>query len=108
MTDFKIKQNDTSPGIRAILKDSDNNPINLTGASLRFLMAKYDSGDLKVNSSATIVTAEEGIVKYDWAAEDTEDSGMFKAEFEVTYTDSTIETFPNDGYLTVEIDPELG
>lgn len=108
MTDFKIKQNDTSPGIEAILKDSDNNPINLTGASLRFIMAKYNSTELKVDASATIVTAAEGLIKYDWIIGDTDESGTFKAEFEVTYNDGTIETFPNDGYLTIEIDPELG
>lgn len=30
-------------------------------------------------------------------------AGSYVCEFEVTYSDSTIETFPNDGYIRVEV-----
>jgi len=49
------------------------------------------------------VTALEGLVRYNWTAADTDTVGSYQAEFEVTYADASIETFPNDGYIRVEI-----
>jgi hypothetical protein len=56
-----------------------------------------------INADAVIVTADQGLVRYDWDAADTNAIGSFQAEFEVTYADTTVETFPNDGYIRVEI-----
>jgi hypothetical protein len=39
---------------------------------------------------------------------DTAEVGSYLAEFEVTYTDSTVETFPNDKYIRVEIIDDIG
>lgn len=44
-----------------------------------------------------------GIVRYDWSADDTNAIGSYQAEFEVTYADASVETFPNRGYIRVEI-----
>jgi len=43
------------------------------------------------------------LVRYNWIAADTDTIGSYQAEFEVTYADASIETFPNDGYIRVEI-----
>ena len=37
---FYIKQNDTSPNLRAILKDGDEVAINLTDATINFHITK--------------------------------------------------------------------
>lgn len=100
---FYIKQNDTSPSMLATLKDANNAVIDLTAASVRFHMRKISSSAVVVDNAATIVTADEGLVRYDWLADDTDTVGSYQAEFEVTYADSTIETFPNDGYIRVEV-----
>jgi hypothetical protein len=55
----------------------------------------------------TIVNGLTGQIRYDWLAADTDTVGTYQAEFEVTYSDSSIETFPNDEYLTILITPEL-
>lgn len=102
---FYIKQNDTSPAIQATLKDPDGTVVNLAGSSVRFHMADM-AGTIKVDTTATIVD-NDGVVRYSWQAGDTDTAGLYKAEFEVTYADSTIETFPNEGKLIISIEPEI-
>lgn len=103
MGTFFIKQNDTSPAILATLLDGDEQPINLTLANVRFHLRRAGTKTPLVDAEATIVTPLEGIVRYDWQPSDTAASGVLEAEFEVTYNDLTVETFPNTGYITVEI-----
>lgn len=106
MGTFYLKQNDTQPALRAQLKDGDDVPIVLTGATIRFHMRTI-SGTVKVDAAATIITAANGIVQYNWQAADTNTIGTYQAEFEVTYQDTTIETFPNSGYIRVEITDDI-
>ena len=103
---FSIKQNDTSPAIQATLKDADGNAVNLTGASVQFHM-KDQTGTLKVDSAMTIQNATGGIVTYDWQSGDTDTVGNYSAEFEVTYSDSSVETFPNGSNVGISIRAEL-
>lgn len=100
---FYIKQNDTSPSMLATLQDADGNAIDLTSANVRFHMRKISSSEVVVDNAAYVVTADEGLVRYDWQSDDTASIGSYLAEFEVTYADGTIETFPNDRYIRVEI-----
>lgn len=100
---FYIKQNDTSPTMLATLQDADGNGVNVTGGTVRFHMRPIGSTTVTVDQPAVIVTAIEGIVRYDWQAADTATVGAYQAEFEVTYAGASIETFPNDGYIRVEI-----
>ena len=100
---FYIKQNDTGPAMLATLQDANGNAINLTGASVRFHMRSVGGGNPVVDAAATVVTAASGIVRYNWVAADTDTVGTYRAEFEVTYADASIETFPNDGYIVVQI-----
>jgi hypothetical protein len=60
-----------------------------------------------VDATAQIVNEATGIVQYNWVADDTDTVGSFQAEFEVTYSDGTIETFPNNGYIRVEITDDI-
>ncbi len=99
---FYIKRNDTSPALEYTLSPA----VDLTGATVRFHM-KDSSGAIKVDAAATIKTANPGVVQYDFTAADTDTEGTFTAEFEVTYGDGSIETFPNDGYITVVIKADL-
>jgi len=104
---FYIKQNDTSPSVLATLQDANGDAVNLTGASIRFHMRVIGSAQTTVDAAATIVTAVSGIVRYDWIAADTDTVGSYQAEFEVTYADASVETFPNDGYIRVEITDDI-
>lgn len=103
---FFIKRNDTSPAFQAALKDRDDAIVDLSGATVRFHMETLDGTNL-IDAAATVVNATGGIAKYVWASGDTASAGTFKAEFEVTYADNSVETFPNWGYQKVKIDEDL-
>ena len=102
-----IKQNDTSPAVSATLKDGDGAAVDITGASVRFHMRKEGSSDATVDAAAIITDAAAGQVRYTWVADDTAIAGTFIAEFEVTYSNGAVETFPNYGHLQVQIGDDI-
>jgi len=103
---FNIKQNDTSPSLQATLKDAQLVPVDITAAAVKFHMKSLD-GVVKINETMTITDAENGVVQYDWQVGDTDTVGAYYVEFEVTYADASIETFPNTGSLPLVITREL-
>lgn len=100
---FQIKRNDTSPQIEAVLSDASNTAINLTGAAVRFHMRRSGASTTVIDAAASIINEAAGRVKYVWQAADTANVGSYQCEFEVTYPDDSVETFPNDGYIRVDI-----
>lgn len=100
---FFIKQNDTSPAILATLKDGNGTLIELSGSTVRFHMRPIGKTTNTVDAVAAIHNVDAGQVSYAWSANDTANIGIFDAEFEVTNTDGSIETFPNSEYIRVEI-----
>lgn len=109
MTDFTMKQNDTSPAISYILKDADSNVVDLTGAlAIRFHMVSQDKQTVKVDAAGSVVgAATSGEVKYQWLPADTDTAATWLAEFEITYADGNIETFPNGDNLKIKIVDDL-
>ena len=61
---FFIKQNDTSPALKATLKDGLDAVVDLTGASVRFHMRPTGDTTAKVDAAAVIENADNGIVYY--------------------------------------------
>lgn len=108
MAEFTIKQNDTSPALKIQCIDNSGTAIDITGADVEFHMIDDADGTEKVNSSSgtTITDASNGYVQYEWSTGDTDTVGQYDAEFQVTYSDGTIETFPNNGFITVNIHEE--
>lgn len=104
---FTIKQGDTSPALVADLLNPDRTPANLVGASVLFHMRDSRRLASPITKPAQVVDESGGRVKYEWDAVDTEDFGDFEAEFQVTYGDGTVETFPNDTYLEITIMEEI-
>lgn len=103
---FTIKQNDTSPAIEAALKTPSKQAVNLIGASVVFHMMD-EGGKVIVSNTAIVVNDASGIVRYDWRTGDTDTQGLCLAEFQVTYEDESIETFPNNNYIKIKITPEI-
>lgn len=99
MATFTIKRGDTAPALRyALLPET----VDLTGASVVFVM------DGLGRLPARVIEARPAVVQYDWQPGDTDRPGLHRAEFEATYSDGRIETFPNGGYLLVQIAKDLG
>ena len=103
---FYIKKDNTSPSITSNLKDYQNNAISVAGASVRFHMLDLD-GTTKVDAAGSVTDGANGIVQYDWVSGDTDTIGTYNVEWEVTYGDGTIETFPNSDYEIVVVVDKL-
>ena len=116
--DFGMKQGDVGTPISAVLKDAQNKPVDLTGATVKFLMAKttgtdiYSDGvvqwDIIVDSPAEVFYPEGGIVQYIFKADDVAEFGQFVGEFQVTHASGHIETFPNSNtQIKISIHPDI-
>lgn len=99
---FILKQGDTSPSLSASLTNASGTALDLRGATVR-LFAADASGQLALNKLMTITDAIGGVCRYDWVEGDTDVAGTYRVEFKVTYTDETVETVPNSGFVTLVI-----
>jgi hypothetical protein len=102
---FFVKTGDTAPSlIYALLPAS----VDLTGATVRFNM-RTRTGTVLINRAAAVVVVatEAPTVRYDWQAGNTDTSGFHEAEFEVTYSNGRIETFPNDSFIGVAVTGDI-
>lgn len=106
MGKFYIKRNDTASSFQVTLLDANGDAVDLTGATVKFIMSKGTT--VKVSHSAIIVNATSGQVRYDWETGDTDEGGFYRAEWEVTDSQNRIQTFPNPGYDEVVITQDLG
>ena len=108
MAEWVTKRNDTKP-LELQLFDTDGVGAILTGGSAVFTMTGPNGQSAKkVNrGTVTLVTAGTGVIRYDWQSGETDTSGDFKGEVEVTYSDGTIETFPKEGAIFIRIHPDL-
>jgi hypothetical protein len=108
MSTFRIKRGDLLPEIEGTCEDDDG-PVDLTNAtSVRFLMGVNGSSTNKVAAAATFVSKPDGTVKYTWAGTDTDTVGPYDGEFEVTWPGSKPETFPNRGFIKIDVFQDRG
>lgn len=108
MHDFKIKQGDTRPSLKAQLLDENRQPRDLQSVdTVKFHMKDVDTQELVVEDNGTVLNAEEGRVVYEWSDGDTETLGRHEAEFEITYSGGETETFPNSDNIEVYITEDL-
>ena len=102
-----LKRGDTRTAIKATLKNPTGIAVDLTNASVKFIMAD-PYGTVKINRTAEIQDAPTGIVWFVFEPPETSVAGTYQAEFEVTFGDGRIDTYPNDDYLNVGIISDLG
>jgi hypothetical protein len=104
MEEFDIKRGDTGPSIRYSLLPAT---ITIAGATVRFQMRAIGSGQTLIDAVATIITPSPPVVQYDWQAGDTDTAGIYQAEWRVEYADSSVETFPNRGFVQVNVNDDI-
>jgi hypothetical protein len=107
MYDVIIKRGDTRNCIKAVLKDASGTPVDLTDCSVSFHMAPLNRPAV-ISRAAHIENAATGEIWLVWAPGETDIAGIFRAEFEVVYQDGRRETFPNNGYISLLIQNDLG
>lgn len=106
--DFTIKRNDTLPSLRLSIFDRGSlgrvEPFNLTGATgVTFTMIDSEGNYKVAKKDAVISCSSGGTIQYNWAAEDTDESGIFKGEFQLNYSDGGRLTIPQQGFITIEV-----
>jgi len=104
-TVYMVK-NDTNRPLEATLTWKDGTTVDLTGAAAKFHMRKGSA--LLIDKTATILAPPtSGKVQYNWAAGETNVTGVCEAEFEVTFGDGKIATFPAQGFLYIAFREEV-
>jgi hypothetical protein len=102
LTTFTIKQNDRLPNLRATLNNATGVLDLSTASSVKLLMrGPLPAQTVKVNAACTVTDAVNGVVTYEWAAADTDTSGLYQAEFQVTWPGTKYQTIPNSNYFDV-------
>ena len=105
---FFIKRNDDQPTLDVALRDDKNRPVDVTGASVVFHMRNTADDTTKISgASVTVLAASKGEVRYSWTTTNTNTAGNFEAEFQVSFSDGGVQTFPNDGYIDVIITEDV-
>jgi len=100
-----IKQGDTRHAIQATLKNTNGDPVNLTGTTVRFFMGKV--GQIVIENDAR-QTEVPGEVWYVFNEGETDVPGFYNVEFRVTYADGKVETFPHNQTLKLRIHERIG
>ncbi|MDQ3574296.1 MAG: hypothetical protein M3404_05140 [Actinomycetota bacterium] len=103
---FKIKRGDTRPPMtyQCLTDDGKAQPL-LAGTVVRFKMKLPGATVPVVNVVATILDGPTGVVQ--WAPVTGLDLGEHLAEFEATYGDGNVETFPDDEFIGVVIGEDV-
>lgn len=96
--DFVIRQGDTAPRFSQELPVDD-----LTDAEVRLHLHGLTVADDR-NLEAEVDDSGDGsTVFYDWQPEDTELAGYYSAEWQVTFSDGKVQTFPSGGVYLVQV-----
>lgn len=104
--DYFLKQGNTDPSIQSTLTDASGDPIDLRNASgVEFQMRHATHGFVAVDASADILDAVNGVVGYSWSDGDTDTTGLYYGEWVVTYSDGSVGSIPNDGFIQLYISP---
>ncbi len=108
MSSIITKQHDTKTRFRDTPTIDDVAQPPGTFSSVSFLLKgkANDGSDVAIKQTAVIDT--DGTFYYDPVDGDVAKDGKFKQEWEAIYPSGKILTFPNNGYNTVKILPDLG
>lgn len=102
---FQLKRTDDKQSLPYIIQNEDGTIPSLEGATVQFIMGKKNR--IVINKPATIVSALDGQVQYDFESEDTIIAGNYMAEFVVEFPTGERQTFPTRGYINVNIEANL-
>jgi len=107
-TDFTIGQGDTAPILTDTLTYTNEEPANLTGATVTLTLRNPTMPEpLRLTGTVAITNATAGQVSYTFTEQDTTTPGLYMGSWEVVLGGGAKMRWPTDGYLTVSIEPNL-
>lgn len=114
--DYFVKTGDSASSIYTTLLDANGDAVDIASASIRFKMKPISGGTLALAVNATnaqngagTVDGSTGNVAYAWAAAGTTGAvpgtaGWYLGEWEVTYSNGSVESFPNgNNYMLIDV-----
>lgn len=109
---YKLKRNDTVPVIVLDVLNSDGDPYDLSDAtSADFIMVTDDDARTEkvhdIDGADIASPGTLGRLTYQFSTADTDTAGKYLAEFQVTFSTGDKATFPESGYLHIDIDEDL-
>jgi len=110
--DFIIKQNDTLPALQMCVIGrgclNEKIPFDLTSVTgATFTMVDSQGCSKIVAQEAQIISASGGTIQYNWIADDTSESGIFKGEFQLLFADGKKLSVPQTSPIQIEIPKDL-
>lgn len=99
---------DTGPPIRDTLV-ADDTPVDLSGATVKIHLTKPDKTLVTADDSGavTVESAADGEVKYDFQTGDLDQRGSYNYEWEITFGDGTVQTYPSEDKREIWVRNEL-
>ena len=91
----------------ATLKDGNEQVVEVTGESVKFHMAKLNFNSEITNATATETNGSVGTVNYYWSGGETASIGTMRCEFEVPFPTELVETYPNSGFISIQITDDI-
>ncbi|HHX27920.1 MAG TPA: BppU family phage baseplate upper protein [Firmicutes bacterium] len=92
MSIYHVRCGDTKP-LEVVLTDERGRPLNLTGATINFMLKKPGATSL-IERPVQVTAADKGEVLIPREASDFDAPGHYFAAFEVGYPDQSEETVP--------------
>lgn len=106
---YWIGQGDTADPLLYTPQDVNGATVDLSAATeIRFRMRKPGSSTRKVDATAGASLVSPGAnnqLRYDWAANDTDEAGVFGFYFLVTMPGGKTRRFRNAGYDYLQVQP---
>lgn len=106
MADFYMKQGDRAPAIASTLVDENGDPVDLTGAAVRWAMRPLEDAAAVVDAAATIAEPPTS-GKVLWWPDPMDTPGIYLGEWRVTYGDGRTQTFPSERQLVLEVTADV-
>lgn len=107
--DYYLKRGDVGGILGIVCRDANGDAENVTGATVTFRMRPAVLGDTVIDAEASVDDGDDGLVSYTFAEGDTDTlaAGLYLAEFQVTFQDNSVTTFPNGGYVNVMVTSDV-
>jgi len=104
---FDIKRGDTAPSFKTQLRDRTGSLVTLSSVNRVSFYMRDSNYNIIVsddtNGNVSVADEATGKVKYTWKPNDTDNTGLYAAEFEVEFADGTIRTFPHNTTYDIKV-----